>query len=184
MRQKDWVAPCTVVHSAKDWVAPCTVLVAVQENMAITVTIKWQKETWKDVDVDIEAGLAEFQAKIFSLSLVPPARQKLICKGKMIKDDDSLKTLKKGAKIMLTGTADAVPTGPSKQVLFMEDLSTAQQQSLQGHTSAGLNNLGNTCYMNSTLQCFRHIPELRVALNRFHGVDGLEQNFVSSLIVP
>lgn len=30
--------------------------------------------------------------------------------------------------------------------------------------SAGLKNMGNTCYMNATVQCFRHMPELRDAL--------------------
>jgi ubiquitin carboxyl-terminal hydrolase 14 len=30
--------------------------------------------------------------------------------------------------------------------------------------SAGLKNMGNTCYMNATVQCFRHMPELREAL--------------------
>eukprot|EP00457_Paulinella_chromatophora_P005857 gb/GEZN01005875.1/.p1 GENE.gb/GEZN01005875.1/~~gb/GEZN01005875.1/.p1 ORF type:complete len:512 (-),score=101.87 gb/GEZN01005875.1/:175-1710(-) len=149
--------------------------------MPITVTIKWLKEIWKDVEVDTAAGLQEFQATVFSLSKVPPERQKLISKGKLIKDDASVQALKKGAKVMLTGTADEVPTGPSKAVVFIEDMPEAQQQALQGHKSAGLNNLGNTCYMNSTLQCFRHIPELRVALNRFTGAADMEQQFLSSL---
>ena len=32
---------------------------------------------------------------------------------------------------------------------------------------AGLNNLGNTCYMNATLQCLRSVPELRDAIKKF-----------------
>lgn len=31
----------------------------------------------------------------------------------------------------------------------------------------GMNNLGNTSYMNSILQCLRAVPELRTALNEF-----------------
>jgi len=32
---------------------------------------------------------------------------------------------------------------------------------------AGLNNLGNTCYMNATLQCLRSVSELRDAIKKF-----------------
>ncbi len=31
----------------------------------------------------------------------------------------------------------------------------------------GIDNLGNTCYMNATLQCFRAVPELRSALRAY-----------------
>lgn len=107
--------------------------------------------------------------------------KKIIVKGKLIKDDQSVQKLKKGAKIMLTGSAEAVPTGPSKKVIFIEDMPESQQKAIGGTSSAGLNNLGNTCYMNSTLQCLRHLPELRVALNRFQGNGTPEHSLLASL---
>lgn len=36
----------------------------------------------------------------------------------------------------------------------------------------GLENLGNTCYLNSTLQCFRQVPELKTALMSMSGAAG------------
>jgi ubiquitin carboxyl-terminal hydrolase 14 len=68
----------------------------------------------------------------------------------------------------------APPKGVEKQVkqyIFKEDLTDEQRMQLLREKGEeivfGLNNLGNTCYLNSTIQCLGRIPELRTALKNY-----------------
>ena len=67
---------------------------------------------------------------------------------------------------MLIGTAGELPKEPTKPTtIFLEDMTESQLVEAT-RTKVGLTNLGNTCYLNSTLQVMRAIPELQVALNK------------------
>ncbi|KAK9834879.1 hypothetical protein WJX81_005740 [Elliptochloris bilobata] len=135
----------------------------------VKVAVKWTKETY-NVEVDpAEPGLV-FKHQLFSLTGVPPERQKIMVKGGMLKDEADMAKLglKEGQKLMMMGSADKLPEAPAKAQVFLEDL-PEEEQDAQGFAKygAGLQNLGNTCYMNSTLQCLYRVPELRTALARY-----------------
>lgn len=55
---------------------------------AYTVKVKWGKETFKDVVVDTDSEVEEFKMQLYSLSCVPVERQKIMCGGKTLKDDE------------------------------------------------------------------------------------------------
>ncbi|XP_014667665.1 PREDICTED: ubiquitin carboxyl-terminal hydrolase 14-like [Priapulus caudatus] len=133
------------------------------------VKVKWGKEKFEDVECNMDEPPVLFKAQMFALSGVEPDRQKVMLKGAVLKDDDwgNLK-IKDGTLFLMMGSAGELPTEPREKPKFVEDMSETQLASALS-LPAGLNNLGNTCYMNATVQCLHSVPELRDALKRYQG---------------
>ena len=67
----------------------------------------------------------DFKAVLYALSNVPVDKQKIIVKGKTIKDEDDLTKfgLKNGMTIMMVGTAEEKGLKePDKPIVFLEDM--------------------------------------------------------------
>ncbi|KAL1538251.1 deubiquitinating enzyme [Salvia divinorum] len=134
----------------------------------LKVSVKWQKEVFSNVEIDTTHPPYVFKCQLYDLTGVPPERQKIVVKGGLLKDDAdwSKVGIKEGQKLMMMGTADEIVKAPEKGPIFAEDMPEEEQVVAVGH-SAGLVNLGNTCYMNSTLQCLHSVPELKSALIQY-----------------
>eukprot|EP00884_Botryococcus_braunii_P009225 jgi/Botrbrau1/18303/Bobra.0179s0032.1 len=136
----------------------------------VKVAVKWQKEIFKDLEVDTTQPPLVFKMQLYTLTGVPPERQKILVKGGQLKDDgDWAKVaLKEGQTLMMMGTAEVIPMAPEVAPIFMEDIPEDEQDVLGlKKYGAGLKNLGNTCYMNATLQVLYRVPELKDALRDY-----------------
>ncbi|KAH3661668.1 hypothetical protein OGAPHI_006518 [Ogataea philodendri] len=136
------------------------------------------------VEVDLSEPGLTFKLQIYSLTNVPPERQKVLLKGGQLKDDSDLSgfNLKEGQTIMVLGTADAPVETPKQEIKFVEDLDPKDLNFNPNNEPSGLVNLGNTCYLNSSLQSLYAVDEIRDRLAKYSkNGTGPEQNLVFNL---
>ncbi|KAF7307775.1 Ubiquitin carboxyl-terminal hydrolase [Mycena kentingensis (nom. inval.)] len=133
----------------------------------IFVNIKHAGKTYP-VDLDPDLPPKAFKEAIYQLTGVPVDRMKVMLKSGMLKDDTVWAKInpKAGQTYMVIGAAGELPKPPEKPIVFLEDMDDNELAEALAKP-VGLRNLGNTCYMNATLQAMRAIPELQTSL----GVD-------------
>lgn len=144
--------------------------------MSITVNVKWGKQMFEDIELDLSDDIATFKCQLYALTNVPVEKQKVMAKGKVLKDEaewSAYPGIVNKATLMLMGTAEGGELkAPEKLIKFVEDMTAEEKAAaLVAKTGyvipAGLENLGNTCYMNSVVQCFKRVNELKLALKDF-----------------
>lgn len=137
------------------------------------LVVKWQQQQL-EVQIDLNSTVQDLKQSLQALTHVLPEKQKLMGKGKVLQNSSLLSSLglKDGSILMMMGTPEQFHSEPVEEVKFVEDLTPEQKARAIMEKSgmpvpAGLVNLGNTCYMNSTVQVLRRVPELRSALQNY-----------------
>mmetsp|Transcript_19421 Transcript_19421/g.28118 ORF Transcript_19421/g.28118 Transcript_19421/m.28118 type:complete len:576 (+) Transcript_19421:64-1791(+) len=140
----------------------------------IPTIVKWGKETIELKLVPVN-GVKALKVELEERTGVPVERMKLMSKSKglwkgVLKDDFDMTSidaskLKLPLQMLLMGSATKL-VAPKTKTVFIEDL-PPEEVAKHAPEPAGLVNLGNTCYLNSVVQCMRSIPQLRSGLRAY-----------------
>ena len=135
------------------------------------IKVRWNKNYFS-VDRSPLKTILDLKNEIQKHSQVQSDEQLMILKGKVLHDEENISIVPENSLITMLG---APPKGLEKQVkpevTFEEDLTQEQRMQLLREKGEeivfGLNNLGNTCYLNASIQCLGRVTELRNTLKNY-----------------
>ncbi|ORX34345.1 CNG04540-like protein [Kockovaella imperatae] len=118
-----------------------------------------------EIRVDIDQSSLVLKQSLVEATGVPIERMKVMLKSGLLKDSEHLTStgLKDRQTVTVIGTADPIPRAPAQVIRQDSDHEPAPQTP---HEPVGLVNLGQTCYLNSSIQLIQQIPELQTALEK------------------
>ena len=134
------------------------------------IKVRWNKNYFS-LDRNNLKTVGDLKFEIKKRSLVEVDEQKMIFKGKVLKDDELIEIFPDNACITMLGASSKEVQSIKPDVTFVEDLTQEQKMQLLREKGEeivfGLNNLGNTCYLNATVQCLGRVKELRESLKEY-----------------
>ena len=140
------------------------------ESRSNTIKVRWNKNYFS-LDKNSLKTISDLKYEIQKRSLVQMDEQKMIYKGKVLQDEVSVNIFPENACITMLGATPREAVAKKPDVTFVEDLTQEEKLKILREKGEeivfGLKNLGNTCYLNSTVQALGRIPELRDALKKF-----------------
>lgn len=120
----------------------------------------------QEIELDDSSTGLDFKRLIEQKTQIPVSRQKILIKGGKLTDDVIILSMKFNTRlpIMVLGTPgnSSLPADVPK-VVFLEDMNEGKIAKVSQDPS-GLVNLGNTCYLNSSLQAIYSMTDVRKQL--------------------
>ncbi|KCV72388.1 hypothetical protein H696_01783 [Fonticula alba] len=152
------------------------------------INLTWNKKNFPGVEIDTsnpDQAFEQLQKTICDLTSVEPANQKIFFARRMLRSGADLTAaggLTENATVMLVGTAtatlkamaDAASSAAARAPEQSDSMDVAADIPSGPHP---LKNIGNTCYLNATIQSLRLVPELRDELRNAMVTPGASGRF-------